>query len=104
MSSTLARDAASEMLASASSVVSAHAFASSALRLYCVVACRLWRSVIARAVPYGSSDGRLICFWEAILAWALVSRPLTMFSCARMLRCVIPVVMRVLIRPPARCG
>ena len=75
------------------------------LRWYCCVASIDVRSDSARDVLNGSSDGRVISLLEAIFWCARLSRSLTRLRSARMLRWVIPVVMRVLIRArPFRSG
>ena len=94
------------MSASAISALSCQPCASWMLRWYCLVASIEVRSDIARDVLYGSSDGRVISLLEEIFWWTLLSRSLTRLRSARMLRWVMPVVMRVLIRPLLRvvCG
>jgi hypothetical protein len=98
--SSPARRIESVMSASAISALSCQPWASWMLRWYCLVASIEVRSAIARETLYGSSDGRVSSLLEETFCWILFSRSLTRLRSDRMLRCVIPVVMRVLIYRP----
>jgi hypothetical protein len=105
ISSSPARLIAPVMSSSAISCVSCQPIASLMLRWYCCVDAIDVRRAIARAVLNGSSDGRVISLLEEIFPWTLVSRSLTRLRSDRMLRWVMPVVMRVLITGrPFRSG
>ncbi len=65
------------------------------LRLYCALASSVWRRPIARAVLYGSSDGRVISLPEDALLCVRESFSDSEFRSERTLRWIIEVVMRM---------
>ena len=89
----------------AESVTLCHAVASPTLRWYCCVPAMSVRRLSARLVPYGSSDGRVICLPDDIRCCVFERRVETSFRSARTERWIMLLVIRVLIRdPPPRCG
>ncbi len=87
------------------SVVSIQPWASWMLRMNCSLAPMFERMPIACDVLNGSSDGRVISFWEAALACVLASWDCSELRSDRTLRWTMEVVMRMAYRAqPFRCG
>src|SRR3954451_9767394 len=80
---------------SEASVESIQPWASWMLRTNCSFAPMLERRPIAWAAMYGSSDGRVISFWEAALDCVLASELWSVLRSARTLRWTMEVVMRM---------
>ena len=87
-----------------SSVIVAHPCASCTLRWYWRFPSSDWRSAMARAAWYGSSDGREISLPDADFICSLLSLSETEFRSASTLRWSIEVVMRIVTARPFRCG
>ena len=103
-SSSLTCASESVICENACSEVSCQPIVSCTLRWYCCVPSSDSRSCSARAALNGSSDGRVISRLEESLACVRVSAPLTRLRSDSTLRCVMPVVMRVLTARPVPCG
>src|SRR5439155_13977540 len=100
-----ARCTASVIFDIAESVTLCHAVASPTLRWYCWVPAMSVRRLSARLVPYGSSDGRVICLPDDMRCWVFESRCETSLRSFSTDREIMLLVILVLIRDPrSRCG
>src|SRR3954447_26290722 len=86
------------------SVESIQPWASWMLRTNCSLAPMLDRRPIAWAALNGSSDGRVISFWEAALDCVLASALWSVLRSERTLRWTMEVVMRMGLEPDPSCA